>query len=283
MKRLSSSKQKLNKSNTQDVLSAQWKKGYKLGDFNYFSTDTETQIEFIKLGEELRSQLPQDPYDKLGLRYRRFAKLVFDPISHNIMPIGKTLNKMGEEFYNFSQESFYNPEINTDNNGRLLPAIPDKLLYDRRLKKLIKKCRKEAIESGAISSTDLLVCNIHVVEQRAVGNRISNITPAVFHTDGEPFTAIILLHRDRKAFGGENFIGDRSVEVVGKKPKDVPSSKVLKKITLKNYYDHIFINDYKIAHHAEGIGSQDGTTATRVTLLIDFTPLIQILTPSVAQ
>lgn len=254
------------------------KNGYVIGNIDCISTDPTNQEELKCLVELAKNELKPDVYDKTGLRNRAMGKFLITPYTQQLIDIERLETDFGDHVCPYYQSSEHNQDMNkTGSNVRLFPAISAEMMANPVLQRLVIFALKKAISIGCVQNGDLITSNIQFVQQ-IVANRseVCFTSPAVLHVDGEPFTAIILAERSSNAIGGENFVSERDQQ--GRIPSDAEEGSIRAQVTLEAPFDFLMVDDRAVAHHVNGITSYNNSPASRMTILIDFSPWRQKLT-----
>jgi len=254
-------------------------KGYVIGNIDCITNDPNKQNMLLGFIDKAKKSLKTDLTDKTGLRNRAMGKFLITPYTKELVVIDRLETDFGDAVTPYYQSGEYNKDVSsTGKNVRYFPAISEETLQDATLQRLVRFAYNKAIAVGCISKEDLVTSNIQFVQQRVSGNHeMSYTSPAVLHVDGEPFTAIFVIERTENTIGGENFVAQRDQQ--GKTPDKADTGTILSEVVLKDPFDFLMVNDYVVSHHVNGISSSDNRVASRTTILIDFSPWRQQLTP----
>lgn len=255
--------------------------GFVIGNIDCISADPCNQGELKGLVEKAKKELKPDVYDKTGLRNRAMGKYLITPYTQQLIDIERIKTDFGDHVCPYYQSGGYNKDVtNVETKVRWFPAMSSVMMSDPVLQRLVKFALKKAISIGCVKNEDLVTSNVQFVQQSVSdSSEVSFTSPAVLHVDGEPFTIIILAERTDNVVGGENFVAERDQQ--GKIPSDADPDKIRAEVTLTAPFDFLMVDDRAVSHHVNGISSHNNARATRMTILIDFSPWRQKLTPMV--
>jgi hypothetical protein len=205
--------------------------------------------------EALQSEcahLPLDPQAKNGERRRRYGSFVITPANGSLTLV-----------FNANLDTYWQPPaLNKDAAGekRRFAQLTPTMLQNSFLRDLI--CAD--FTTLPLNVDDLLLpwlVGVHFVQMVARPGLPGISSPDRPHKDGEPFTAIHLVHRDAFLLGGINRLLDNA-----KQP-------LCDKVLLKTL-DTQIVRDDAVYHQVTRIEVPDTEPqGTRTVLLIDFTPL----------
>jgi hypothetical protein len=159
---------------------------------------------------------------------------------------------------------------NHDANGRerRFAPVPDGLETDPLLLRLIWASFR-LIPGGYITNDLPVRVGIHIIRLSSDGRRVCTSSPNHLHTDGEPWTSIILLDRVNIAdHSALSFVAER--RCAGLQPVDVAREELLAKVTMVSSLEAIMVDDSRVSHCVTGALGADGTSGHRTSLLIDF-------------
>ena len=253
-------------------------KGFTIGNMDCITTEPQNQKELLELVELAKLELRPDKYDKTSNRQRAMGKFFVTPRTHQLIDIDRLESDYGDSVCPYFQSSAYNKEVgDLSTDVRLFPAISKETMANSALQRLVLFSLRKAILIGCIEPSDIITSNVQFVQQNVLdSSRRSYTSPAVLHCDGEPFTAIFLAERTDNADGGESFAGRRDQQ--GKLPENAEPGTIFMEETLLRPFDFLMVDDRAVCHHVNSIGSDNDKPASRMTILIDFSPWRQQLT-----
>ena len=192
--------------------------------------------------------LSPDPYCEGGNRYRRHSRFVLLPWLSllEVRPVSHYL-----------QDRHFNP----DDGGvvRTFERLTAAMESNAFLRGMIFFDFANAGFDESIGSTPVDV-GVHAIRCVARPSLPGISSPDRLHKDGEPFTFIHLIARDRVT-GGESLVTDND-----KRP--------LTRVTLSEPLDTVTVSDRDVYHQVEPIEVAAGESeGYRDVLLIDFTPM----------
>jgi hypothetical protein len=168
---------------------------------------------------------------------------------------------------------------NADASGRerRFAPLPDDLENDPLLQQAVRVSFK-FIPSDYIACNLPIRVGLHLIRLYSDGRRVCTPSPNHLHTDGEPFTAIILLDRvniaDHTAI---SFVADRAC--AGHQPVDVPADSILAKVRMSEALETLMVDDGRVSHSVSGALGATGKPGYRTSLLIDFSDIRLERTP----
>lgn len=230
------------------------------------------ELELVELSQMLgmmASDLPEDPYGgKKDNRYRRYARFVLVPRAGELVAV-MNYDDDYQPICHYRQPPGHHSEFG--NLDRRFPSYPPRFIEKGAFASLITALYKLAIAGGIDLGYESIEVGAHIIEMRPGTDAPSLGSPNHQHTDGEPITIGILLNR-KNVKGGKNYITKRHVTTHWRKvvPDDVHAV-----FTLENFGDGWAIDDKKVSHGVTEVEIENpGEPASRIILLVDFTPLI---------
>lgn len=215
------------------------------------------------------AEAPRDPNDSHGLRRRLYRTGVYQPHSGTMRFDDVHLGQDGSPYVPYYQEA----SINSDAAGqaRRFAPLPDRLEQNGTLRQLVRIVF-EMIPGDLIDRHRNQAIGMHLTQLWSDGRQRAMPSPPHLHTDGEPWTAIILIDRVNCAQGSAvNYIAKRHCR--GKQPQDCDRDDIIAAITMHTPLEIIMVDDARVSHHVSGVHGANGMPGFRTTLLIDVSPL----------
>lgn len=217
---------------------------------------------------EAANQAPGDAHSN-GLRRRYYRTATLQPWSGSLRFDDCFIDPDGRSYVPYYQSS----GVNADQGGkeRRFDPLPNDLEANPLLRALIYMLF--SVVPGQMIEQRLPVrVGIHLIRLMSDGRRIALPSPNCLHTDGEPWTAIILIDRwNVTQTTARNFVARRQCK--GAQPQDVNSDDILAAVTMTEALETIMIDDARVAHSVSGCLGIDGNVGWRSSLLIDFSPM----------
>ncbi|TWC76337.1 hypothetical protein FB593_12310 [Rhizobium sp. SJZ105] len=253
-----------------EISSGIWSAGYRRFSLNETVKQLGIERALDSLIDAYR-QMPLDPYDKAGTRYRRYGRGIYTPWTKTISWIQEIADADGRPKAPYYQAS-HNPEH--VGQYRYFHAIPDEVLRNP----VLQLCAWSAVTQTEWFNEDArypISVGIHMVAQIVSTERPrADVSPAVMHQDGEAFDFVILVARENIE-GGESFIG--KVEDSGKRPEEL-GPEATERFTLSEPLAGFGVKDEAVSHGVSPVLLAPGNqTGFRYTLLVDTTPMREAL------
>jgi hypothetical protein len=217
---------------------------------------------------EAANAAPDDP-DGRGLRRRLYRTASFQPWSGTVRFDDSFAANDGRQYVPYYQA----PTVNTDQGGkeRRFTPLPDHLESNALLKRLIHVLFL-MIPGQMIERRLVVRVGLHLIKLFSDGRRIALPSPNCLHTDGEPWTALVLIDRENVTpNSATNFIASRHCK--GSQPQDISPHEVICEITMKAPLETTMVDDSRLSHSVTGCLGANGQPGWRTSLLIDFSPM----------
>lgn len=212
---------------------------------------------------------PADPYDPYGLRRRFYRKGCYHPSAGQLVFYPPKYDRDNRPYAEYLQAE----RINMDANGRArrFSPLPDELENDETLQKLVRIIF-EMLPGDLIDRRREQEVGLHLTRLYSGGRQRAAPSPYWLHTDGEPWTSIILIDHYNVGRGSAvNYVAERSCR--GKQPQDCDRDDILATISMQTPFEMILVDDARVSHHVTGVHGADCNPGWRTSLLIDFSPL----------
>lgn len=249
-----------------DIADGVERNGYATFDGNDFSMDIETRQAIEGLVDSF-DNLPVDPYDPEGVRFRRFGQYDYLPWADALIEKPVVHDLSGNPVFEYFQPLSHN----SVDGGKRRPFTPlhPNVRSSRGLRELIRFDFWSLPERKEWEGLSLTV-GVHQIALRPEWGRSAVSSPNHLHRDGEPSTYIHLLKRENVS-GGKNYVA--SPESAGIHPSYVEPGAILAQFTLENLLDSFVVDDRKVSHHVDEVHkARKEQEAVRGVFLIDFTP-----------
>jgi hypothetical protein len=211
---------------------------------------------------------PQDPYGQ-GMRRRFYRTATLYPWTGNIRFDDPFIGANGVQFVPYYQPRAINGDA--DGKERRFAPLPDELEKDATLLAMIRLFFS-LLPGDMIERRLPARVGLHLIRLFSDGRRIALPSPNSLHTDGEPWTAIVLLDRvNVSAHSAKSFVASRHCR--GKQPQEIDPDDVLVEKTLTETLETIIIDDARVSHAVTGCLGANSKPGWRTTLLIDFSSL----------
>ncbi len=212
---------------------------------------------------------PRDPNDSHGLRHRLYRTGDYQPHSGTMRFDDVFYAQDGSPYVPYYQEQCINPDA--AGQARHFPPLPDALEQDGTLRQLVQIIF-DMVPGDLIDRKRKQAIGIHLVKLWSDGRQRAIPSPPHLHTDGEPWTAIILVDRVNCARGSAvNYVAKRHCR--GNQPQDCDSDDILAAITMHTPLEMVMVDDARVSHHVSGVHGADCLPGWRTSLLIDVSPL----------
>ncbi|NGM49467.1 2OG-Fe dioxygenase family protein [Caulobacter sp. 602-2] len=223
----------------------------------------------LKLAWTVPASLQPDPYDRSGLRYRRYSSMLYVPELNLLTPMGRDHDDADRPTARYFQPAAYQPE--EGDNVRTLPSLTEAQLASQALLAMVALDCRIARRSGVLDDCPAYATGIHFIGLQPRGRQLAAVTPNTIHRDGEPVTFAHLMGK-RNVHGGWNAI--TRPEHVNRHPSELPDSEILARFTLDEPGESYVVDDRTVAHFVEGVGLQNlDEPGHRTVALIDFSPM----------
>ncbi|MDQ0300003.1 hypothetical protein J2S78_002450 [Salibacterium salarium] len=240
--------------------------------FEYYQLKNEIQYEGIE--DDLKKltnafdYLPADEYAPDLNRYRRYARAVIMPGTHEIKWLPETKID-GKNYYEYFQGSF-NPEYMGE--YRRFPALTKESMQNKLLEEIIRFDFRETfwMREDALMPFHAGIHFVKLLVENEGDVAVSS--PNNLHQDGEPFTFAHLIRRNNIK-GAMNAIS--TPEHRGKMPEEVPDSEITTSFYLEDPLESYSVYDPLVTHYVGEVekGNQAGI-GERSAILIDFQPTV---------
>ncbi|MGY4691273.1 2OG-Fe dioxygenase family protein [Salibacterium sp. K-3] len=212
--------------------------------------------------------LPADEYAPHLNRYRRYARALVMPGTHEITWLPET-HIDGKAYYEYFQGSF-NPEYTGE--YRRFPSLEQRSMKNRLLQEMIRFDFRETfwMREDALMPFH---AGVHFVKLRVEKQGdVAVSSPNTLHQDGEPFTFAHLIRRSNIS-GAMNAISFPRHK--GKMPEDVPERDIQESFYLEEPLESYSVYDPLVTHFVGDVekGTGDGP-GERSAVLIDFQPTV---------
>jgi hypothetical protein len=214
-------------------------------------------------------ELPADPHDQSGTRYRRYGKFHRLPGSEDFRPY-RPIDGMTA----YLQDGNLNPDH--DGNVRWFASLTEAQAGNPFLSALIKFdiCQLPILEGW---SQVVIQAGVHPIRILARPGRPGMSSPDQLHRDGERFTFIHLVELADVEGGLSTVATNDRVLEIDRLPELVAMANL--EIRLINPLDTLIVSDALVWHHVGAITVKPGyREGWRSVLLIDFVPLLPDLT-----
>lgn len=209
---------------------------------------------------------PPDPHSSGG-RNRFYRTAEYQPWSRRFRFHDPFWSRGGWYVPYFQAEA-----TNSDQGGkeRRFAPLPDALEEDPLLIAAVSTI-ESWIPGEMIERRLPLRVGVHLIRLWSDGRRRALPSPPHLHTDGEPWTAIMLVDRENVTEdSARNFIAKR--QCYGLHPRDIDPDDMIQEITMRTPLETILVDDARVSHHVCGVQGAHGQPGHRTSLLIDFSP-----------
>jgi hypothetical protein len=213
---------------------------------------------------------PRDSYDSLGTRFRSLGYGIYIPWNDDLRFVPPKIDPAsGQSFV----EYFQSPTINRDAGGlvRRFAPLPSSLKDDPTFHRVIRACLM-ATPRELVSRDDMIRVGVHVIRYEPSRNVASVGVPDSLHQDEEVITWILEIGRSSNLVGAQTSIAQREAAML-ENADAADLGLMLMKYTPKAVFDGAACWDSRVTHAISPSWSNDGETAYRSVLLIDFANL----------
>ena len=155
---------------------------------------------------------------------------------------------------------------------RRIAPLPDEFTHDASLLAIIRVLFM-LIPRGAFHPRFPVRVGVHPFLLISDGQSAALPSPNYLHTDGEPWTAIVLLERENlESDSGRNVIAEWHCR--GQRTHDVRPGEIIATVLLGTPLDALIVNDSRVAHAVTACLGRDGRPGWRTTLAVDFSALL---------
>ena len=228
---------------------------------------------FTELVAYARRDLPPDPHDPHGVRFRAYARGVMVPPYHEISWLPPRWEGA------VPQVAYWQAlELNAEVAGRMrrFATFPRGLLEAPVIADTVREALGVLLAHGLMEPFRLFepwLVGVHLVKLSPQADRAAESSPPWVHRDGEPYTFVILLDR-HNVVGGVNVVCPTACATRRAHLETLTAGERLACFVLERPGDAFLVVDERVSHGVSPVVWADpDEPGWRMTLLVDFTPL----------